>query len=450
MGLTTEGIMMNSSVIHPAQSTSVVSQEAIKLRWLIRIRWAALASLAVIFLGANYLLDLGLQAAFIVELIGVACITNLFLAWVAGRSPDFPDLIAGLTLVFDVLMLTGLLFVSGGYTNPFSMVFLAYVALAAVVLDARWTWGVFGVSLACFFALFFLHIPLEQLSAHGHHVHQSSGSSTAATGFSLHLHGMLVAFVCIGTIVAAFVTRMNREIADQARVIGELRRREEERSRLLSLATLTAGVTHELATPLATLSLIGDDLARELMHSPRWGEDVAVMRGELARCSAILQRMRESSAELQGEIPRTFLITDVLSELKQEFVSAGVPVTFEANELGDARVCSLRHALTGSLVALVRNGVHACAAGGSVVCCTVVGAEDVTFIVKDSGAGMSDEVCARVGEPFFTSKSPGQGMGLGVYLTKLFAQQVGGAVSITSVLGQGSEVVLTIPKAMRV
>jgi two-component system sensor histidine kinase RegB len=80
----------------------------------------------------------------------------------------------------------------------------------------------------------------------------------------------------------------------------------------------------------------------------------------------------------------------------------------------------------------------------------VVGAEDVTFTVKDSGAGMSDEVRARVGEPFFTSKSPGEGMGLGVYLTKLFAQQVGGAVSITSVLGQGSEVVLTIPKAMRV
>jgi two-component system sensor histidine kinase RegB len=440
---------MDVAIANAVDSTSVVSQEAIRLRWLIRIRWAALASLAAIFLGANYLLELGLDQAVIVEILGIGCATNVFLMWAIGRSPEYPDLIAGLTLVFDVLLLAALLFFSGGYTNPFSMVFLAYVALAAVVLDARWTWGVFGVSLLCFFALFFLHVPLPQLATQSHHAHHAAPSSGGTSGFSLHLHGMLVAFVCIGTIVASFVTRMNREIAEQSRVISELRRLEDERMRLMSLATLTAGVTHELATPLATLSLIGEDLLRELKDSPRWGEDVAVLQGELNRCGVILQRMRDSNSELQGEVPRTFLLTDLLAELQSDFVSCSVPVTFERVSADDARVYSLRHALSGSLQALVRNAVQACSSGGSVVCRTEVGANDVTFTVHDTGFGMSEEVRARVGEPFFTSKAPGEGMGLGLYLTKLFAQQVGGRVSISSVLGRGSEVILTIPKAMR-
>jgi two-component system sensor histidine kinase RegB len=441
---------MDVSVGQVSGSSSLVSQEAIRLRWLVRMRWAALTSLAVIFLGANHLLELGLDAAFIVELLGVGCATNVFLAWFIRRSPEYPELVAGLTLIFDVLLLFALLFVSGGYANPFSMVFLAYVALAAVVLDARWTWGVFGVSLVCFFALFFLHIPLPQLASHVHHAHHSGGPGGATSGFSLHLHGMLVAFVCIGTIVASFVTRMNREIAEQSRVIAELRRLEDERTRLVSLATLTAGVTHELATPLATLSLIGEDLVRELKDSPRWSEDVAVLQSELARCGAILQRMRDSNSELQGEVPRSFLVSEVLTELQSEFAGATVPVAFEGGAEGDVRVSSLRHALTGSLQALVRNAVQACESGGSVVCSTDISTDHVTFTVRDTGSGMSDDVRARVGEPFFTSKAPGQGMGLGLYLTKLFAQQVGGALSITSVLGRGSEAVLTIPKVMRV
>ena len=431
-------------------SSELVSQEAIRLQWLIRMRWAALVSLAVIFLGANYLLELGLYTRIVAEILGVGCVTNLFLVWVLRRSPEYPQLIAGLTLILDVLLLTALLFVSGGYTNPFSMVYLAYVALAAVVADARWTWGVFAVSLLCFFALFFFHIPLEQLATHSHHVHSASSS-----GFSLHLHGMLLAFVCIGLIGAAFVTRMNREIAEQARVITDLRRLEDERKRLVSLATLTAGVTHELATPVATMSLIGDDLARELRDSPRWGEDVAVLQSELARCGNILQRMRASNSELQGEMPHSFVLADLLDELQREFASAAVPVSFEvgaSDSSGPAatRVYSLRQALIGSLQALVRNAVQASVSGGSVVCRTEVGATEITFRVRDSGLGMSAEVRDRVGEPFFTLKEPGQGMGLGLYLTKLFAQQVGGAVQISSMLGRGSEVVLTIPKTMRI
>ncbi len=435
---------------HGEATTKVASQEAVRLRWLILIRWASFASLALIFLGANYLLELGLDAGFIVEILGVGCATNIFLDLISRRSPEYPDLIAGLTLIFDVLLLTALLFISGGYTNPFSMVFIGYVALAAVVLDARWTWGVFGVSLICFFTLFFVHLPLPQLAAHAHHLHHQSASGLRTSGFSLHLHGMLVAFVCIGAIVATFVTRMNRELAEQSRVISDLRDREDERKRLVSLATLTAGVTHELATPLGTLLLIAEELAAELKDSLRWRDDVTLLQGEVHRCSAILQRMRAANTELQGEVPRLFSVAELIKELQEGFAHAPVPVEFTVIIGADPGMYSLRHALMGSLQALVRNAIQACDASGRVLCRVKDTADEIIFVIEDSGAGMSQEVQERIGEPFFTSKAPGQGMGLGMYLTKLFAQQVGGAVKITSALGNGSLVELRVPKVMQV
>jgi two-component system sensor histidine kinase RegB len=245
---------------------------------------------------------------------------------------------------------------------------------------------------------------------------------------------------------------MSREIAEQAAKIAELTRVEEERRRLVSLATLTAGAAHELATPLGTLSLIGDDLCQAFEQDPRWREDVEVMQSELKRCSAILQRMRSGGVELDGEAPREFGLQEVLADLEREFLgqSRGVMITFEEALLDNSQVYSLPQALGSSLRALLTNAVHACRGVGSVLCRTELSEREVTFSIQDSGEGMSPETAQRVGEPFFTSKAPGEGMGLGLYLTRLFALQVGGVLSISSALGKGTTVTLRIPRRIEV
>ncbi len=423
------------------------SREAIQLRWLVRIRWVVLVSLFAIFFGANHFLGLGLPIRNLYVVLGCLAFSNLLLALIRNPTEKRYAASARTALLIDVIGLSGLLYFCGGYTNPFSMMFLAYVALAAVVLDARWTWLVFGVSLCCFFGLFFYHIPLPQLGMHGdhsHHMHQE--------GFSLHLHGMLVAFVLIGIVIASFVTRMSREIAEQGIKIAELRRVEEERRRLVSLATLTAGAAHELATPLATLSLISEDLSQSLGAVPEWSEDIEVMQSELQRCSAILQRMRSGGSELAGEAPCAFSLHDMLAGIQQEFCdkNLGIDVTFEGTVPENTRMYSLQQALWSSLRALIKNAVQACSMTGSVVCQTEVSEQNVTFRIQDSGEGMSRETAERAGEPFFTSKPPGEGMGLGLYLTKLFVMQVGGALSISSAVGQGTIATLQVPRTIEV
>src|SRR5262249_50855353 len=71
--------------------------------------------------------------------------------------------------------------------------------------------------------------------------------------------------------------------------------------------------------------------------------------------------------------------------------------------------------------------------------------EHVRFLVRDEGIGMSPEVIERVAEPFFTTKPPGEGMGLGAFLAHLFAQTIGGHLSFESSPGRGCTAILEVP-----
>ncbi len=415
-------------------------EESIQLEWLVRTRWAALGSLAAILGAARFFLSLDLPLFDLVWVLAIGALSNLVVPALRETVPT--RFLAAGALLLDVLLLSLMLFFCGGYANPLSILFLAYVALAAVVLDARWTWIIFGASVVCFCALFYVYIPLPQL---GLHVHPAPES-----GFSLHLYGMLLAFCLMGAIVSFFVTRMRRELIERECLISGLQREQEDRRRLLSLATLAGGVAHELATPIGTLSLIGDDLVKAFEDDDQWGEDVRVLRQELDRCAAILQRIRQSNAELPGEVPQTFHLTQVIDTVRQELSASELKiVSFDTTNAQQVALHSLRHALGASLLALIRNALQASPSNASVMVRACVVDDDVEFIIEDAGSGMSDEVRARAGEPFFTSKAPGEGMGLGLYLTRLFALQVGGSLRITSTLGIGTEVSLKIPRTMR-
>jgi two-component system sensor histidine kinase RegB len=70
----------------------------------------------------------------------------------------------------------------------------------------------------------------------------------------------------------------------------------------------------------------------------------------------------------------------------------------------------------------------------------------VRFFIRDEGIGMTSEALERVAEPFFTTKPPGQGMGLGAFLAHLFAQTLGGQLTFESAPGRGCTATLELPK----
>jgi two-component system sensor histidine kinase RegB len=217
--------------------------------------------------------------------------------------------------------------------------------------------------------------------------------------------------------------------------------------RLASVAALAAGAAHELGTPLATIAVASRDVelhATEVSRDAELARDARLIRAEVERCRAMLRQMSLRGAEQPGEAPARVEIAALL-----ESVRSGLPAS-EAGRIriscaGDSPAAVLpASAARQAHAALVRNALDA--GGGQPVRLEASRASGwLEFSVADAGCGMNREDLEQVAEPFFTTKAPGRGMGLGTYLARVFAERLGGRMAFESEPGKGTRVVLQRP-----
>jgi two-component system sensor histidine kinase RegB len=137
-----------------------------------------------------------------------------------------------------------------------------------------------------------------------------------------------------------------------------------------------------------------------------------------------------------------------LFETARAVFASGAAFRIEASaEEREAILRVPRHAVQQAILALVKNAVEASPAGCEVCLSLRILPETICFEVRDSGAGMSAETLRHVGEPFFTTKEPGKGMGLGIFLVRTLADRLGGRLTFDSPPAQGTRAVLELPLA---
>jgi two-component system sensor histidine kinase RegB len=292
------------------------------------------------------------------------------------------------------------------------------------------------LSLASSAFLFTWHEPLPLAGDHARHM-------------ALHLQGMWVAFGVGAAFIVHFLLRVRRALADRDEALAASRSLAARQERLASLATLAAGAAHELSTPLSTIAVVAKDLEREVAvpGAPATAvDDVQLMRREVERCRRILERMRVDAGDSAGERFARVAVRDLVADCVEE---VGAPRRDLVVSIGDGAAALAavvpRRAFGQALRGLVENACQASPAG-STVSLTVSGdAGRVRFEVADRGPGIPADVLARVGEPFFTTKPTGKGMGLGVFLARAVAERLGGQLAIRSAPGAGTTATLSLP-----
>jgi two-component system sensor histidine kinase RegB len=341
----------------------------------------------------------------------------------------------GAVLLFDVLQLTAMLSWSGGATNPFSAFYVVHVAIAALMLGPLWALLLVLLTSLCFGALFF--VPAHEQGAHALH----AASPT-------HLQGMWAAYVLAAGFVAYFVSRVAAALRERERQVDSMRRRIAGMQRVAGLATVAASAAHELGTPLSTIAVSARELSLALEQDERWAPyavEAKLIREEVARCRGILDRLAMGAGQPAGEAPALLGAQEIVSLVRDEL---GASSTFEVQDaLARQRVRCPPRALGHALKNLIKNGLDASRMGGTTLPVTLrlraVG-KRASFEIRDHGPGITSEAQSRLGEPFFTTKVNGAGMGLGLYLVQTFAQQVGGELRFESAEGAGSLVTLTL------
>jgi two-component system sensor histidine kinase RegB len=218
--------------------------------------------------------------------------------------------------------------------------------------------------------------------------------------------------------------------------------------RLASLATLAAGAAHELSTPLSTIAVIAKELEHAVARLTVPGgvaEDVRLVRAEVERCRAILARMSADAGEAMGEAfvrsPSAELVDRALSGLE---TGPAIRAVVDERVRGLALSVPPR-ALGQALHGVLKNAQDASPPHAVVSLAVARVGDRVEFTVRDDGPGMPPEVLARVGEPFFTTKATGKGMGLGVFLARTVVERLGGAVTFETAERRGTTARIGVP-----
>jgi two-component system sensor histidine kinase RegB len=421
-------------------SPAAVDRDRVNLNWLVQLHWWAILGQCVVVAAAEAWTPIGLPLAALGVLLVLEVGANVALAAWARRGRITDGSVAAVMFI-DVAVLTVLLDLTGGASNPFSTLYLVNVALAAVFLPLRWSWALMAASLIGFGALF-VHEGIVGEPSH----HIRSDLDHAALMRS-HLHGMWIAFALAAVFVVFFVQRVSSALAARERELHDARAQAARREKLASLATLAAGAAHELSTPLSTIAVVARELERSLTDdvSPEVRIDLQLVRDQVGRCREILDRMAAHAGENVGE-PLAPLTIRRWIESSLDGFSARARVRVEASE-EDAEIVGPPRALADALRGLVKNAVQASPPGEQVTLRVAAAGGRVRATVLDRGSGMTPDVLARVGEPFYTTKGPGEGMGLGLFLTRALAEQLGGVFQIVSRPGAGTEAWIDLPAA---
>lgn len=418
------------------------NRSAINLRWLIRLRWGAVAGQALVILGVEETLALDLPLAPLFVVVGIEAASNVAIDIAfrqkQSRHETVTELAVAGVMALDLVLLTALLHLSGGSFNPFNFLYLVHIALAAVVLRPSKTWGLVALSLACFGSLF---VPIDWGASIQHLDHASM--------MDIHLQGMWLAFAVAALFIVYFVGHVRKALSERDEELAAARERSARSEKLASLATLATGAAHELSTPLSTIHLIAAEMASgiERGKTARIAEDAKLIREQVARCRNILEQLSDEAGASRAESPES-VGAGQLVRMAVAMVERKNPIDVAVSEAATA--CELRvatRATAAALKGLVDNACDASDPTAAVRVRATIEGERCLLRVEDDGSGMAQDVLTRAGEPFYTTKEPGKGMGLGLFLARTIAEEMGGHLEIDSEPGRGTNAIMILPLA---
>ncbi|HMO15722.1 MAG TPA: ATP-binding protein [Pirellulaceae bacterium] len=447
-----------------ANSANLLDRYALNASWLIRLRWVAVVGQILTVVSAVTVFDVEIAWAPLVVIIGVTAFSNLVLdAWFRKRlrvqnsemarlAPAAWDLILGLVMTMDMISLTVLLFVTGGVNNPFCFFFFVNLSLSAVVLSRNWAWALNSFSILGFGWL------LLDFWSIDHPGFGISLQSIREIGRPTLQHaGLLASFATCSSVITYFMVRLTSSLQQQEQDLRLAQQAKAKAEKLEALGTLAAGAAHELASPLSTIAIVAKELETMILASPQTHDedvltDVRLMRSQVDRCRKILDRMAGHAGQTVGETPR-----EVTVEVLWQEVVDGLPEVFRgrvtavfSEKIKHQTLVLPFDAICQSIRGIVHNAIEVEPADSQVKVTVSAFQEpgdkgsspsdSLTLLwkIQDNGPGMDPTTLSRVSEPFFTTKPPGQGMGLGVFLASSVIERLGGKLEFKSSLGKGT------------
>ena len=418
----------------------------LRLQTLTRLRWFAVTgqviAVLVVRLGMHFELPLTLCLA----VIALSAALNLALQLRFAARHRLSVQLGSLLLIYDMLQLAALLYLTGGLENPFSFLLVGPVTVAAATLPMESTVILSFVTLATAAVLgrYYQLLPWY--------------AGTPLVLPPLYLTGIWTSILCGLTFMGLYARRLakeSRQMSDALAVTELVLAREQ---RLHALDGLAAAAAHELGTPLGTITVVAKELQRSIPRESPLAEDVELLRSQAQRCREILKTLTDRSNQrdpLHARLPLTHLIEESVEPYrvfeKELRIIAG-PAPGVEGRAAEEPIADRRPGVVYGLTNLIENAVDF--AANRVDIAAGWTGERVTITVADDGPGFPPNILGSLGDPYVTTRGgpdramsreeTGGGLGLGFFIAKTLLERSGAEIEIANRMGNATGAVVQI------
>jgi two-component system sensor histidine kinase RegB len=324
-----------------------------------------------------------------------------------------------------------LLYFTGGIQNPFSVLLVAPVTVAAATQPPRYTIVLGLVVVIAGGILISNHYPLPWYE-----------------GLLFELPrdykiGELIALIASMAFMAFYTWRLNKEARQMSVALAATDLVLASEQRLHALDGLAAAAAHELGTPLSTIVLVAKELEHELGADSRFREDLQLLHSQAKRCREILQKLTRKPGE-QDPMHASITIEELLEEAAAAHRAAGKRIVISMypfagqDEAERAEpVGQRRPGVIYGLGNLIENAVSF--AASEVQLTARWNATHVVLTIVDDGQGFAPEMMDNIGEPYTTSRryedkgdKAHSGLGLGLFIAKTLLERSGATVTFSN------------------
>tara|TARA_B100001093_G_scaffold461298_1_gene475646 strand:- start:46 stop:1332 length:1287 start_codon:yes stop_codon:yes gene_type:complete len=379
---------------------------------LVSLRWIAIVGqlIAVNFVYYYFKLDLPIIAAHIVILVGL--ITNLILQFKIKEN-QLKDLYSAFFLIYDLLQLTFLLYLTGGISNPFSFLMIVPSIVSSTFLSMGTTIILGTLTIVSLSILTKFHKILPGLDAYS---------------FSFpeyYLEGILISIIIGLIFLSYFGIRFSGETKKRTEASEKLQQVMAREYQLDSLGGLAAAAAHSLGTPLATISVVAKELKKEIGDESKHAKDLELLVSQSKRCSEILRQISRKEIE-DDQFINIVKVEDLLEEIILSFKeTSDVKINLISDE--DKNKINIKRA--PELVYGLRNFIGNAVKFSKSRVTIILRSDEKTIEIKinDDGPGIPEDIIEKIGEPYIKSKSKelssNSGLGLGTFLGKTLLER---------------------------
>ena len=379
---------------------------------LVILRWIAIiGQLTSINLVYFYLkLDFPILIAHIILFLGL--LTNLYLQF-GIRSILIKDFYASIFLAYDLIQLTALLYLTGGISNPFSILLIIPAIVSSTFLSMGTTIILGILTIIFLFILTIFHYPLPGIHDH------------SITFPKLYLTGYFLAIIVGLVFLSYFGVRFSGESKRRSDAINKLQQVIAKEYELESLGGQAAAAAHSLGTPLATINVVASELKKELGKNNEHSKDIELLISQTKRCGEILKQISKKQIKDDEFFSKT-TIEDLLNEIIESFKeTSSKKLLLNLDENKQKFDFQRSPELIYGLRNFIGNAVKF--AKSTIEIKIKSNIEYLEVLINDDGPGFPEDIKDILGEPYIKSKSnevtSNSGTGLGTFLGKTLLER---------------------------